>query len=85
MPMILNEEQNMLKDSAKDFCANNAPIAQLRSLRDSDSAEGFDTATWNSMVELGWSAIPWAEEHGGLAFDLSFAEQRPTLTSCRQS
>jgi alkylation response protein AidB-like acyl-CoA dehydrogenase len=68
MPMILNEEQNMLKDSAKDFCTNNAPIAQLRSLRDSDSAEGFDTATWNSMVELGWSAIPWAEEHGGLAF-----------------
>jgi len=68
MPMILNEEQNMLKDSAKDFCTNNAPINQLRSLRDSDSSEGFDTATWNAMVELGWAAIPWAEEHGGLAF-----------------
>ena len=33
MPMILNEEQNMLKDSAKDFCTNNAPIGQLRELR----------------------------------------------------
>ncbi len=68
MPMILNEEQNMLKDSAKDFCTNNAPIAQLRSLRDSENAEGFDRDTWNAMVELGWAAIPWAEEHGGLAF-----------------
>jgi len=68
MPMILNEEQNMLKDSAKDFCTSNAPINQLRSLRDNDSAEGFDPETWNAMVELGWAAIPWAEEHGGLAF-----------------
>ena len=68
MPMILNEEQNMLKDSAKDFCTNNAPISQLRQLRDEDNAEGFDRGTWNAMVELGWAAIPWSEEHGGLAF-----------------
>ena len=68
MAMILNEEQTMLKDSAKGFCASNAPITQLRDLRDSESADGFDQATWNSMVELGWAAIPWAEEHGGLAF-----------------
>ena len=68
MPMILNEEQNMLKDSAKDFCANNAPIGQLRELRDTGNAEGFDVPTWKSMVELGWAAIPWSEDHGGLAF-----------------
>ena len=68
MPMILNEEQNMLKDSAKDFCSNSAPIDQLRKLRDEDNADGFDRATWKSMVELGWAGIPWSEEHGGLAF-----------------
>ena len=68
MAMILNEEQTMLKDSAKDFCATNAPITQLRQLRDEENAQGFDSATWNSMVELGWAAIPWSEEHGGLAF-----------------
>ena len=68
MAMILNEEQTMLKDSAKDFCATNAPITQLRQLRDEDNAQGFDSVTWNSMVELGWAAIPWSEEHGGLAF-----------------
>ena len=68
MPMILNEEQTMLKDSAKDFCTNSAPISQLRELRDSDNADGFDRGTWRSMVELGWAAIPWSEDHGGLAF-----------------
>ena len=57
MPMILNEEQNMLKDTAKAFCGTNAPISQLRKLRDEDSADGFDRDTWAKMVELGWSGI----------------------------
>ena len=68
MPMILNEEQNMLKDTAREFCAENAPIAQLRKLRDEDSPDGFDRDTWSSMAELGWPGIPFPEEHGGLAF-----------------
>ena len=68
MAMILNEEQTMLKDSAKDFCATNAPIGQLRKLRDEENPDGFDRGTWASMVELGWAAIPWSEDHGGLAF-----------------
>lgn len=68
MPMILNEEQNMLKDSAKDFCTNSAPITQLRKLRDDDNPDGFDRDTWSAMAELGWAAIPWAEDHGGLSF-----------------
>ncbi|HEX7035530.1 MAG TPA: acyl-CoA dehydrogenase [Pseudomonadales bacterium] len=68
MPMILNEEQTMLRDSARDFCGSNAPIAQLRKLRDEDDPNGFDRGTWKAMVELGWAGIPWPEEYGGLAF-----------------
>ena len=68
MAMILNEEQNMLKDTAKEFCSDNAPIAQLRKLRDDDDPDGFDRPTWASMAELGWPGIPFPEEHGGLAF-----------------
>lgn len=68
MTMILNEEQTMLKDSAKDFCTSSAPITQLRQLRDEENADGYDQGTWNAMVELGWAAIPWGEDHGGLAF-----------------
>jgi acyl-CoA dehydrogenase len=68
MPMILNDEQNMLKDSARDFVTESAPIAQLRKLRDEDNPDAFDRTTWKSMVELGWSGIPWPEDFGGLAF-----------------
>ena len=66
--MILNEEQNMLKDTAKDFCTNSTPIDRLRKLRDEDNPDGFDRDTWAAMVELGWAGIPFPEEHGGLAF-----------------
>ena len=38
MPLVLNEEQNMLKDAAKDFCTSGTPISQLRKLR-GDSAD----------------------------------------------
>lgn len=68
MTMILNEEQTMLKDSAKDFCANNAPIGQLRKLRDGRSPLGFDQDTWQAMAALGWAAIPFPESYGGLDF-----------------
>ena len=68
MSMILSEEQNMLKDSAKDFCGTNTPITQLRKLRDDADENGYDREVWKKMVELGWSAIPWGEEHGGLEF-----------------
>jgi len=68
MPMILNEEQNMLKDAAKGFCADNLPISQLRRLRDEGSADGFDRDTWRAMAELGWAGIPFPEVFGGLQF-----------------
>ncbi len=68
MPMILNEDQNILKDTAKEFCTDNTPISQLRKLRDEESEDGFDRETWQSMSELGWAGIPFPEEVGGLGF-----------------
>ena len=68
MPLVFNEDQNMLKDSAKNFCSDNAPITQLRRLRDENDSLGFDKETWNQMVELGWSGITVPEAYGGLGF-----------------
>ena len=68
MPMMLNEEQTMLKETAKEFCSENAPISQLRKLRDDDHPDGFDRDTWAAIAALGWAGIPFPEEHGGLAF-----------------
>ena len=68
MPLVLNEDQNMLKDSAKNFCSDNTPITQLRRLRDENDSLGFDKETWTQMVELGWSGITVPEAYGGLGF-----------------
>ena len=68
MPMILNEDQNILKDTAKEFCTDNTPISQLRKLRDEESVDGFDRDTWQAMTQLGWAGIPFPEEVGGLGF-----------------
>jgi len=65
---VLNEDQNMLKDSARSFCADNTPITQLRRLRDDKDESGFDRDTWQQMVELGWAGITIPEEFGGLGF-----------------
>ncbi len=68
MPLVLNEEQNMLKDAAKDFCSNNTPISQLRKLRDDKADKGYDEQVWQQMVELGWAGIVIPEDFGGVGF-----------------
>lgn len=68
MALVLNEEQNMLKESAQGFLSEHAPVAQLRQLRDERSEAGYDRATWQQMVELGWSGILVPEAQGGLEF-----------------
>ncbi len=66
MITILNDEQRQLKDSAQEFLANKAPVAALRQLRDEGSADGFDRALWQEVVEMGWTTAIFPEEHGGL-------------------
>lgn len=68
MALVLNEEQLMLKESARGFLQEHAPLAQLRSLRDERDANGYSTETWAQMVELGWAGILVPEAYGGLGF-----------------
>jgi alkylation response protein AidB-like acyl-CoA dehydrogenase len=68
MALVLSEEQLMLKDAARDFLRERAPVSHLRELRDSGNADGFSRELWSEMVELGWTAILVPEEHGGLGY-----------------
>jgi len=68
MALALNDEQRFLKQTAAEFFAQQAPIAQLRQLRDQHSTDGFDRTTWQQMVELGWSGILIPERFGGSDF-----------------
>jgi acyl-CoA dehydrogenase len=65
MSLLLNEEQTMLRDSARSFLAENAPVAQLRQLRDSRDAAGFAGNTWAAFAELGYAGVAVPEAHGG--------------------
>ena len=67
MTMLLTDEQNMLRDSARSFLQGSAPIDQLRRLRDDASSDGYERSTWRSMVELGWAGVLIPEEYGGVA------------------
>jgi alkylation response protein AidB-like acyl-CoA dehydrogenase len=68
MALVLNEEQLMLKDSARDFLKGRAPVSHLRNLRDSANEEGFSRELWSEMVEMGWPAILVPEKYGGLEY-----------------
>jgi len=68
MALVLNEEQRMLRDAARDFLTQRAPVSHLRQLRDSGSEIGFSHELWGEMVEMGWTAILVPEEHGGLGY-----------------
>ena len=62
----LTEEQALLKEQAKNWANEEAPVAKFREMRDSGNKAGFDTATWASMAELGWGGIVVPEEFGGV-------------------
>lgn len=68
MALIINEEQQMLKQSAKDYLKDRSPVEALRKLRDAKDATGFDTTLWAEMSEMGWACLTIEEEHGGLGF-----------------
>jgi alkylation response protein AidB-like acyl-CoA dehydrogenase len=66
MALILTEEQTMLRDSARDFLADNAPVSQLRQLRDARDAAGFSRPLWQRFAEMGFTGILVPEAHGGM-------------------
>ncbi len=71
MALVLNEEQRMLKESARDFLRQRAPVSHLRELRDSKSTSGFSPELWTEMAEMGWTAILIPEQYGGLEYGYS--------------
>lgn len=68
MPLVLNEDQELLKDSARGFLGEKAPVAALRKLRDAKDKEGFSRALWKEMAEMGWAGVLVGEEHQGSDF-----------------
>jgi alkylation response protein AidB-like acyl-CoA dehydrogenase len=64
MPLYLTEDQSMLRDTAKPFIADAAPVKHLRSLR--EDATGFSRDLWKQFAEMGFTGILVPEAHGGM-------------------
>jgi len=68
MSLVLTEEQQLLRDTATQFFQERLPVANLRKLRDTKDATGFDRAAWKEMTDLGFAGILISEKYGGTEF-----------------
>ena len=65
MPLLLTDEQAMLRDSARGLIGDKAPVAHLRKLRDSRDEIGFSRQLWMTFAEMGFAGLLVPEEFGG--------------------
>lgn len=68
MALVLNEEQRLLQDTARDFLGKHAPVVALRKLRDERDPIGYAPDLWQQMAQMGWASIILPEAYGGLEF-----------------
>ena len=66
--LVLNEEERLLRDTAREFLQSHAPVADLRRLRDTRDELGYSPELWRRMADLGWTSITLPEQYGGLDF-----------------
>ena len=67
MPLYLNEDQVLLRDSAREFMAAEGAVGkQLRKYRDQGCKDGFGHALWKQFGEMGFTGILVDEDDGGL-------------------
>jgi alkylation response protein AidB-like acyl-CoA dehydrogenase len=60
----LSQEQQLLQDSVSRFVADHCGVERHRQL--SGSELGYEPAAWQQFADLGWLAIPFSEEQGGI-------------------
>lgn len=53
----------MLMDVAREFCRDKSPMGEVRAQLETET--GFDSGTWDEMVNLGWTGIALPESCGG--------------------
>jgi alkylation response protein AidB-like acyl-CoA dehydrogenase len=63
MDLSLSDEQQLLKEGVSRFVAENYSIEGHRAQR--DRGDPLDPERWRQLAELGWLALPFAEEDGG--------------------
>ena len=65
MALVLNEEQTLLRDSARSLISDKAPVSHFRALRDTKNQDGFSRDLWKTFGEMGFTGLLVPEEFGG--------------------
>src|SRR5438093_9694101 len=63
MDFGFSEEQEMLRQSARQFLETECAMAYVRKMMEDDT--GFSAEQWKKMAGLGWTGLIFPEEHGG--------------------
>ncbi|HLI78835.1 MAG TPA: acyl-CoA dehydrogenase family protein [Candidatus Binataceae bacterium] len=63
MDFGFSEEQEMLRDAAKRFLADNCPTTYVRKMMAHETAH--DKEFWKKLVDLGWPGLLIPEQYGG--------------------
>ncbi len=66
MALVLNDEQTLLQQTARDFVTRYSSLRRIRSLRDSQDPLGYSPDLWQEMARLGWLGILFPEQYGGV-------------------
>lgn len=64
MNFDLSEEQQLIQDSVARFVADNYELDKRRKLAESE--KGYSEDHWRTFAELGWLALPFSEDDGGI-------------------
>ena len=83
---VLNEEQEMLRDMARDWATNESPVSEFRKVRSAGEPQAYSADAYAKMAEMGWAGIVIPEAHGGSDFGFMSAglvveEMGKTLTA----
>ncbi|MBW2092935.1 MAG: acyl-CoA/acyl-ACP dehydrogenase, partial [Deltaproteobacteria bacterium] len=76
MNLDFTSEQEILRDSAAKFLANECPYDKVKELE--ETAEGYSPELWGKMAELGWLGLLFPEEYegyGGQFIDLVIIQE----------
>lgn len=65
---VLTEEQTMLRDAARAWAQEKAPVTALRKARDSGNLLGYAPEAFAEMAGMGWAGVVIPEDHGGSEF-----------------
>src|SRR5215475_3581569 len=68
MQFGLNESQEFLRNSARNFFSGECPIAEVRRLMEMHTA--FDPNLWAKLAEQGYTGIIFPEEFGGVGLGI---------------